>query len=108
MVLPLPYRLASLGVSDFSHLRSRRSRTTAVIFTPEVSPLFLPRMFQIYHTQTILPVSTLIYTWMSGLTDSSLKPLGLTCVQVIMNLSVGLMFEVYDAGDTGLQYNSEC
>jgi hypothetical protein len=44
---------------------------------------------------------------MSGLTDSSLKPLGLTYVQAIMNLSVGLMFEVYDAGDAGPQYNSE-
>jgi hypothetical protein len=44
---------------------------------------------------------------MSGLTDSSLKPLGLTCVLAIMILSVGLIFEVYDAGDDGPQYNSE-
>jgi len=60
-------------------------------------------MFQIYHTQIILPVSTLIYTWMGGLTDPSLalKPLGLTCVLAIMTLSTGLAFEVCDVGGDG-------
>lgn len=106
MVLPLPYRLASLGVSGFSRPRSRRSRITVIISAPVASLLFLPRMFQIYHTRTILPVSTLIYTWMDGLTDPSLKPLGLIYVLAIMNLPMGLI-EVYDVGDDGPQCNSE-
>jgi len=95
MVLPLPYRLASLNASSFSRLRLRRSKITVVILATVASLLFLPRMFQIYHPQTILPVSALIYTWMGGLTDPSLKPLGLTCVLAIMTLSTGLVFEVY-------------
>ena len=53
------------------------------------------------------PREYIAYTWMDGLTDPSLKPLGLTYVPSIINLSMGPILEVYDVGDVGPKYDSE-